>query len=92
MPERPVSVGSKVAFTAQSLGRRRAYTYQVRGCFDTRFVMSTGEGAFPMETHLQVGRDVDRCNPHEAAQWRRTTRLFALDGPDDGNGHAARQP
>ena len=48
---RPVSIGSRLAFVAQFLGRRLAYTYEVleldRG---RRLVMSTSEGPFPMET------------------------------------------
>jgi hypothetical protein len=48
---RPVSVGSRVAFVARFLGRRLAYTYEVRTLVDEeRFVMSTDQGPFPMET------------------------------------------
>ena len=47
----PVAVGSRVAFVAHFLGRRIAYTYEVREMVDgERFVMSTAEGPFPMET------------------------------------------
>ncbi|MEP6527967.1 MAG: SRPBCC family protein [Nocardioidaceae bacterium] len=47
----PASVGSRVAFVAHFLGRRIAYTYQVRELVDAeRFVMSTAEGPFPMKT------------------------------------------
>ena len=47
----PVSVGSRVAFVAQFLGRRLAYTYQIVE-FEAgrRIVMRTAEGPFPMET------------------------------------------
>jgi hypothetical protein len=48
---RPVAVGSRIAFVAQFLGRRLAYTYEVRDLVrGERFVMSTAEGPFPMET------------------------------------------
>ena len=48
---RPVAVGSRVAFVARFLGRRLAYTYEVRQLVpDARFVMNTAEGPFPMET------------------------------------------
>lgn len=48
---RPLAVGSEVAFVAQFLGRRLAYTYQVREWEPgSRFVMSTQQGPFPMET------------------------------------------
>jgi len=48
---RPAVVGSRVAFVASFLGRRIAYTYQVRDIVpDERFVMSTAEGPFAMQT------------------------------------------
>jgi uncharacterized membrane protein len=47
----PVAVGSRMAFVARFLGRRLAYTYEVREMVSgERFVMSTSEGPFPMET------------------------------------------
>ena len=47
----PLSVGSRFAFVAQFLGRTLAYSYQVREHVPgERFVMSTAEGPFPMET------------------------------------------
>jgi len=48
---KPATVGSKIAFVAQFLGRQLAYTYEVREIIPARqFVMSTVEGPFPMET------------------------------------------
>ena len=49
--EPPVQVGSRMAFVAQFLGRRLAYTYEVLELVPgERLVMSTAEGPFPMET------------------------------------------
>jgi uncharacterized protein YndB with AHSA1/START domain len=47
----PMRVGSKLAFVAQFLGRRLAYTYEVVDLVPgRRLVMKTAQGAFPMET------------------------------------------
>jgi uncharacterized protein YndB with AHSA1/START domain len=47
----PVTVGTRVVFTARFLGRRLAYTYEVRELTPgERPVMSTAQGPFPMET------------------------------------------
>ena len=47
----PLQVGSEIAFVAEFLGRRLAYTYRVNA-FEPmrRLVMATTEGPFPMET------------------------------------------
>jgi uncharacterized protein YndB with AHSA1/START domain len=47
----PATLGSRIAFVAHFLGRRIAYTYEVRELVAAeRFVMSTAEGPFPMKT------------------------------------------
>ncbi|RUW50675.1 ATPase [Mesorhizobium sp. M1A.F.Ca.ET.072.01.1.1] len=48
---RPVQVGSRIAFEAQFLGRRLAYTYEILDLVPgERLVMRSDEGPFPMET------------------------------------------
>jgi uncharacterized membrane protein len=48
---KPLVIGSRVAFVAQFVGRRLAYTYEISDLVrDERMVMSTAEGPFPMET------------------------------------------
>jgi uncharacterized membrane protein len=48
---RPLQVGTRLAFTAEFLGRRMAYTYEVvEHEPGERLVMRTADGPFPMET------------------------------------------
>jgi len=47
----PLRVGSRIAFVAQFLGRRLAYTYELVALVPgERLVMRTAQGPFPMET------------------------------------------
>lgn len=51
LTERPLQVGTRLAFTAEFFGRRMAYTYEVvEHEPGERLVMRTGDGPFPMET------------------------------------------
>jgi hypothetical protein len=47
----PLAIGTRLEFVARFLGRRLAYTYEVREHVPgERFVMRTAQGPFPMET------------------------------------------
>jgi uncharacterized protein YndB with AHSA1/START domain len=60
LTEKPLAVGSRLAFTAHFLGRTLAYTYEVRELVPgERFVMSTQEGPFPMETTYTWEEEAD---------------------------------
>jgi uncharacterized membrane protein len=48
--ERPLTLGSRIAFVAYFLGRRMAYTYEIAELSSSHLVMRTTEGPFPMET------------------------------------------
>lgn len=48
--QKPLHVGSRIAFVTKFLGKELAYTYEVTELSDHKLVMKTGEGAFPMET------------------------------------------
>ena len=49
--EKPLTVGSKIAFVARFLGRQLAYTYEITDLMPgERVVMRTADGPFPMET------------------------------------------
>jgi hypothetical protein len=49
--ERPLTIGTRLAFVARFLGRTLSYTYEVTDFLpEERLVMATSEGPFPMET------------------------------------------
>jgi uncharacterized membrane protein len=62
--EPPLAVGSKIAFTAQFLGRRLAYTYELTDYVPgERLTMRTAEGPFSMETTYRWS-EIDEQSSH----------------------------
>ena len=79
---RPAVVGSRLAFVARFLGRRLAYTYEVREVVaDERFVMSTERRPVPDADDLRVGRRRPRRDTDDAAKPRRARGLPRLFAP-----------
>ncbi|WP_237740787.1 SRPBCC family protein [Crystallibacter crystallopoietes] len=78
---KPLAVGSEVAFVAQFLGRRLAYTYRVEEWEpERRFVMRTAEGPFPMETTYgwePLGASATRMSLRNAGEPAGFSRLAA---------------
>ena len=49
--EKPLTIGTRLAFVARFLGRTLSYTYEVTDLVpNERLIMTTAEGPFPMET------------------------------------------
>ena len=77
----PVRVGSRMAFVAQFLGRRLAYTYEVVELVPgERLVQRTAEGPFPMETTYTweaVGTDSTRMTIRNRGEPRGFSKVGA---------------
>ena len=79
---RPLRIGSRLAFVAEFLGRRLAYTYEVQEFIPgERLVMHTAEGPFPMETTYEW-RSTPEGNTHMTLRNRgRPAGFSRLMGP-----------
>jgi len=79
--EKPLRVGSRVAFVAQFLGRRLAYTYEFTELVrHQKLVMRTLQGPFPMETTYtweSISEDETRMSLRNRGTPSGFSRLFA---------------
>lgn len=49
--EKPMQVGSQIAFVAHFMGKKLSYVYEIREfIYGEKLIMSTADGPFPMET------------------------------------------
>ena len=77
----PIRIGSRLAFVAEFLGRRLAYTYEIVDLVpESRLVMRTTEGPFPMETTYTwepVGDDRTRMTLRNRGEPQGFSKLVA---------------
>jgi hypothetical protein len=75
--ERPLKIGTRLAFVARFLGRTLSYTYEVIDFIpNERLIMSTTEGPFRMET-TYVWSDLSDHRTHMTLRNRGTPSGFA---------------
>jgi len=75
--EKPLTVGTRLAFVARFLGRTLSYTYEVTDFHpNERLVMATTEGPFPMET-TYAWSDLPDQRTHMTLRNRGTPSGFA---------------
>jgi Polyketide cyclase / dehydrase and lipid transport len=84
----PLRIGSQIAFTAQFLGRKLMYTYEiVELVAEAKLVMRTAGGPFPMETSYSWEAVSPQCcrmtlrnhgKPRGFALWIRPLMSFAM--------------
>ncbi len=78
---KPLTIGSKIAFTANFLGRKLSYIYEVvEWTPHEKFSMRTAEGPFPMETIYEwqaVNASITRMTLRNRGNPSGFSKLFA---------------
>ncbi len=78
--EKPLRVGSQIDFVAHFMGKRLAYTYEVMEMSDSRFVMQTAQGPFPMRTTYEfekISNSETRMSLRNTGEPSGFSKLFA---------------
>jgi uncharacterized membrane protein len=78
--EKPLKVGSRIAFVAHFMGKELSYTYEVTELSKNRMVMRTAQGPFPMETTYtweEVNGDTTRMTLRNKGNPTGFSKLFS---------------
>lgn len=78
--EKPLQIGSQIAFKAKFLGKELAYVYEIIELSDSKMVMRTANGPFPMKTTYiwtEIGENETEMILRNAGKPKGFSKLFS---------------